>query len=272
MPDFSQLFLYIPGIIIFLVGSGQVRRWLRLKKSDVCVEATVLNCKHVVKKDNKDRTAFDYYNITVEYINPQTKHTERQAIKSATEFAENQQVRLYRDKNTNQPSLMENEDYQLFHPLTIMIGGALLIVLALEQNQKKEIPAMICLALVLCGAGISLICSYVGMKKRNLRTLDAEIVDVYTRQISKETKIIRGAKYTYYPVVKYELNGQDNLRRCNINSSQMNSFKVGEHMKLYYDEANKLVTEKHARTGMMIAGVIVLIIGLLAGASIISVL
>lgn len=272
MPDFSQLFLYIPGIVIFLVGSGQVRRWLRYRKSDVCVDATILSCKHVVKKDSKDRTVMDYYNVTVEYVNPETKHTERQAIKSPSEFAENQQVRLYRDKNTSQPALMENEDYQLFHPLVIMAGGALCILLAYEQNRGNQIMAMVYLAAILCGAGISLIFSYVTMKKRNLQVLDAEIIEVYSRQISKETKIIRGEKYTYYPIVKYQLNGQDNIRRCNINSSQHTAFKVGEKMKLYYDAANKLVTEKHARTGMMIAGVILLCVGILAGASIISVL
>ena len=80
MTDFSQLFLYIPGIIIFLVGSGQVRRWMRMHRSGYCVDAVVFSCNHVVKKDKKDRVTYDYYNVTVEYMNPQTKHKERQAV------------------------------------------------------------------------------------------------------------------------------------------------------------------------------------------------
>ena len=64
------------------------------------------------------------------------------------------------------------------------------------------------------------------MKKRNLKTLDAEIVEVYSRQLSRDSKRLTSSKYTYYPVVRYKLDGKDNLRRCNINSSSDKSFKI----------------------------------------------
>lgn len=271
MSDFSQLFLYIPGAIIFLVGSGQVRRWMRLRNSDVNLLATVISCVHVTRKDKKDRDIYDYFNVNVEYSNPKTGHTERQVIKSPTEYAVGQEVRIYREDKASNPMLTDNEDIQLFHPLTTMFGGVLLILLALWQNQQKEVPAMACLSLILAGAGVSLILNYVSLRKRNLKTIDSEIIEVYTRQISKETKLLRGNKYTYYPVVRYQLNGKEARRRCNINSSSLNTFKKGEHMNLYYDEAAKLVTEKNARIGTMIAGVVLLVLGLLSGASILSV-
>lgn len=88
------------------------------------------------------------------------------------------------------------------------VRGALLIPLALEENRGNEIQAMLCLALLLLGAGVNLIVDYIMLKKRGLRPLDAEITDIYTRQISRETKIWKGAKYTYYPVVRYVLDGK----------------------------------------------------------------
>jgi hypothetical protein len=264
--------MYIPGVIIFLVGSGQVRRWFRMRRSSSCIDASVISCKHVIKKDKKDREIYNYYDVVVEYRNPQTKHQERLAVKSPTEYALAQQVRMYQDKDTDKPVLMEYEDEFLFHPWVTMVGGALLIILALEENQGKEIPAMICLTVVLIGAGINLFVHDMALRKRNLQTIKAEIIEIYTRQISKETKILRGSKFTYYPVVRYELDGKENIRRCNINSSGANTFKVGESMDLYYDPKAQCVLEKHARTGVAVTGVILVAIGLLAGASILSVL
>lgn len=272
MADLSQLFLYIPGIIIFLVGSGQVRRWLRLRRADSCMDAHVRSCKHVVKKDKKGRETYNYYDVTVEYRNPKTSHQERLAVKSPTEYAEGQQVRLYRERVADTPVLMEYEDEFLFHPWVTMIGGALLVILALEQNQGHEIQAMVCLSVIFIGAGVNLLVNFASLKKRGLQAVEATITDIYTRQISKETKILKGSKYTYYPIVRYKLDGRENIRRCNINSSGQNTFKTGETMTLYYDPKSQTVLEKNAKPGAAFAGVVLVLIGLLAGASILSVI
>ena len=271
MTDISQLFMYIPGVIIFLVGSGQVRRWIRMSKGEFCVDAAVMDCRHVVKKDKKGREVYNYYNVSVEYRNPQTKHTERQTVKSPTEYALGQQVRMYRDKGSGTMVLSENKDEFLLHPLVLMAGGALLILLALKENQGKEVQAMACLSLVFLGAGVNLIVNYIWLKRRNLKVICAEIIEIYERQISRETKILKGSKFTYYPVVKYELDGRENIRCCNINSSGQHTFCTGEHMNLYYDPQTKEVLEKHARIGVMVAGIILTLIGVLTGASILSI-
>lgn len=272
MTDLSQLFLYIPGIIIFLVGSGQVRGWLRMHRAGGSIDAGVVGCKHVVKKDKKGRETYNYYDVTVEYVNSGTGHRQRHTMKSPTEYAMAQRVRLLTDKNGENPELAEYENEFLFHPWVTMIEGALLIILALEQNRGRQVEAMLCLAFVLLGAGINLIVSYVSLKRRNLQAVDAQITDVYTRQISRETKMLKGSRYTYYPIVKFTLNGSENIRRCNINSSGQHTFQAGDHMKLYYDPGSGVVLEKHARVGAAAVGVVLVLIGLLAGASILSVI
>ena len=70
--DLSKLLLYIPGILIFLVGSGQQRRRPGLLSGKGTVRATVVRCDHVVKKDKKDRDTYNFYNVLVEYVNPAT--------------------------------------------------------------------------------------------------------------------------------------------------------------------------------------------------------
>ncbi len=271
MTDLSQLFLYLPGIIIFLVGSGQVRNRFLARRADFSADAAVIGCKHVVKKDKKGRETYNYYDVTVEYRNPKSGHKERLAVKSPVEYAQAQQVRIYQAKGGDRPVLAGYKEEFLFRPWVTMIGGALLILLALEQNRGHEVQAMACLSLIFIGAGINLTVDYIRLKRCGLQPLDAEITDIYTRQISRETKILKGAKYTYYPVVRYELNGQQNIRRCNINSSGRNTFQTGERLTLYYDPGSGAVLEKHARTGAAAAGVLLVLIGLLAGASILSV-
>jgi hypothetical protein len=269
--EFTKLFLYIPGVIIFLVGSGQLRQRPGLFGGKSVVRASVVRCDHVVKKDRKERDTYNYYNVLVEFTNPQTGKRERKTAKSPTEFYPAQEV-LVQNADTVEPRIIAGEEEGLFSPIAQMIGGALLILLAYWQNQNDEEKAMACLCAVLVGAGILLIVRYFAIKKRNLKELDAEIVEIYSRQLSRDTKILMSSKYTYYPVVRYQLDGKDNLRRCNINSSGEKSFKVGEHMKLYYDEERHTVTESHARPGMLIAGIILLGVGIAACAALFAAL
>ena len=270
MSDLSQLFLYIPGIIIFLVGSGQVRRWMRMHQAGACSEGTVINCTHIVKKDKKDRDIYNYYDVLVEYVDGKSKHKNRQNVKSPSEYACGQDVKIFWGNPGDKPVLTENEE-PLFSPWVMMIGGALLILLALEQNRGHEVRAMICLSLVLIGAGITLLLNYISLKKRNLKEIKGEIQELYTRQISRGTKILKGDKYTYYPVVKYTLNGKENIRRCNINSSGIGTFKIGDPFTLYYDEKKGVIAERNARLSIALLGAFCLISGVLAGISILSV-
>ena len=273
MDNFLSRFLpYIPGIIIFLVGSGQVRGWLKRRRKDASSVADVISCEHIIKNDNQGRELMNYYNITAEYTGLGSNKRVQQVFKSPTEYAPGQQVRIFWGSGTESSQLTEKEDEVLFHPLVMMTGGALLILLSMFENQKREVEAMLCLTAILIGAGVSLLWSYFSLKKKNLQRIDAEIIDIFARQLSKETKIWRGAKFTYYPIVKYEINGKENIRRCRVNSSGEKSFKRGEKMSLYYEPATGAVLERHAHIGLAVTGAVILVVGILAGLSILSVI
>lgn len=270
MDNLTKLFLYIPGIIIFLVGSGEVRRWMRMRRKGSCYYGTVVSCNHVHKQDSKKRDLENYYNTVVEYRNTDRGNMVRKVIRSATQYADNQPVRIYIDNN--QVQLVEMEEVTVFNPWAMMIGGALLILLALYTNQNKEIPAMVCLSLVLMGIGGVLIYHYVSLKKRNLQPITGKVIGTYKRQISKETKIVRGSKFTIYPIVKYTINDKEYIRKCNLNANSENSFPEGSDFILYYDPAKDVVIETCAKKAYFIFGIIILLVGILAGASILSVI
>ena len=262
--------MYVPGIIIFLLGSGQFRTRFSMWKQGKVVDAVIVRCEHVVKKDKQDRDVFNYYNTVVEYVNPDTGHSEQHAVKTPSEYAEGQQVRIARDASKTNLTIIDADDNALFHPLAIMIGGALMILLVLFQNQGKEVYSMSMLAALFLGAGICLIYKYITSKKVQLEPVDAEIIDVYKRQISKSTKIIRGDKFTYYPIVKYTIGNKENILRCKVNSSSEKEFKVGNHITLYYNAAKKMVTEQYIKLSVMISGCALSALGVLVAAAVIS--
>lgn len=271
MGDFSKILLYIPGIVIFLVGSGRVKDYIQLHKKGAVTGGTVTECKRVVKKDKQDRTAFDYYNVTAQYRNPVTGRKDNATVRSAVEFLPGQAVTMYVG-GKGDPIFADADDESLFNPWVTMICGALLILLALFDDRGQEVPAMACLALVLIVAGAAMILHEVNLKRKKLEPVTATISDVFKRQISQESKIIKGAKFTYYPIVRYTVDGTECIRRCDINASREDAFKKGETMTLYYDRERKIILEKKDNNLILGAGIAVLIAGLLAGVSILSVL
>lgn len=272
MEQLTKLLLYIPGIFVFLAGSGQVRRLLSMKKFGFSVDAAVKSCTHVVKKDKAGRETFNYYNVLVEYRNPQTGNTDHTMVKSPTEYAQAQQVTLYIDRHGKKTALVEKQETSPFYPWMIMVGGALMILLVLFQNQDRKIAAMCCLSLLLFGTGAAMLTDFLSLKRSNLQELNAEVIDVYERQISKETKIIKGAKFTYYPIVRYQIDGKEAIRRCIVNSEKKTAFKPGSSMTLYLNPETKAVTERHAKTSAAVIGSFLLIAGVIAIAGILQAL
>ena len=95
--------MYIPGIILFLVGSGQVREWLRFHVFGRCLTAKVVSCNHVLKKDGNGREIYNYYNLLVEYVSPDSGHKERCELKTPTQCAVGQQMKMCIGKKDTKP-------------------------------------------------------------------------------------------------------------------------------------------------------------------------
>lgn len=269
MASFSELLMYLPGAVVFLVGSGQTRSWLRQLRGTDKADGVVTACEHVVKKDKKDRDVYNYYDVTVTYTDAAGKN-EKQVFKSPTEYALKQPVKVYKGSD-GKMVITEKEDEDIFHPLAMMLLGALLILLALWQNQGNTVAAMGALSASLLLAGGVLIWNYIKLKRMNMQTIEAEITGTYTRQLSKNSKILKADRFTYYPIVKYEIDGNKNIRRCLVNSSNEKTFKKGETLKLYYEPATGAVREKNANPLILAGGIILFLIGAVAGLSILSV-
>ena len=271
MGDFSKLLLYVPGIVIFLVGSGRVKDYLQLHRKGAVTGGTVTECKHIVQKDKKDRTAYDYYNVTAQYRNPVTNRKDSATVRSAVEFLPGQSVTMYLG-GKGDPVFADADDESLFNPFVTMICGALLILLALFDDRGQMVPAMACLSAVMVIAGVTMIVHTLILKKRNLEPVTAEITGTFKRQISRESKILKGSKFTYYPIVRYRIDDKDCIRRCDVNASREDAFRKGDTITLYYDRARNLILEKNASILILLIGIVLTGAGILAGISILSAL
>lgn len=270
MLNLEKLFLYIPGILIFLVGSSQTRIFLRKRRAGKRINGTVADCKNIVKKDHKGRNIYDYYLITVEFIQPLTEKMEKISVKSPTKYIKGQPVTLFKNSENKllskeETTICDSEEISLFQPWEMMIGGALLILLAFYQNENDQIKAMFYLVLLMIGAGVSLTTHYILDQRKRIRKIDAEIIEIYGRQLTTDSKLIKSGRSTFYPVVRYELNGKACIRRCHINSNSEKTFQVGDHMILYQNMDTMLVTENCRKIGTLFAGIALLTVGILAG-------
>lgn len=272
MPDLSALILYIPGIIIFLVGTGEIRKYNKMRRPDSHRSGEIKYCKHIVEKDEQEREVFNFYELQVDSVNPQTGKKEHFTINSPTEYNAHQNVKLYFDDVTGKPSLLTDIDERVFNPWVTSICGALLILLAYYQNKGEQIPAMICLAAIMVASGISLIVNFVSLKMKKLELVEGVVKDIYERQIAKKGRFTGSAKFTYYPIVEYSLEGLESKRRCNVNSSRKESFKVGEPFKLYWSPTENGIRERCANTVFLVGGILLTVAGILAGASIVTAL
>lgn len=192
-------------------------------------------------------------------------------VRSAIEFLPGQQVTIYLG-GKGDPVFADADDESMFNPWVTMLCGVLLILLALFDDRGEQIYAMICLSLVMIVAGVTMVTHTILLKKRNLKPVEATITNTFKRQISKESKILKGEKFTYYPIVRYTIDGQEYVRRCDVNSSRESTFPIGEKITLYYDEARHLILEKKENMLALAAGIVITIAGILAAASIFSVI
>ena len=259
--DFSQLFLYIPGVVLFIYGTGVFRK-THIKKSEF-FSGKVTKCKFHDKKVKGDKVTEPYYEVFAEFDNG--KYVEKVSNTLKNEYIVGQQVLVC--KTPNGSVIADHKDDYLFNPIATTLGGVILILLAFFQNEGNTGFAMISLSAFLLGSGILLIYRYFMRTKRDLVTIKATVVDVYKRQISKKTKILKGEKFTYYPIVEYELNGQKCMRKCSENASSSKEYKVGNDFVLYFDKNSGAIYEDKIKTTLLIIGVLLTVIGALAMSS-----
>ncbi len=267
MESLSKLLIYIPGILIFLVGSRETAAWLKSFLFGKRISAKVSCVNHVRKKYKAGRNQYNYYNAVLEYKVPNSSRLLKTEMKVPFEPAVGQVIKLSVDREGKNAVFSKNPNTSNIHPAAMTVIGALMLITALEANNGNEVAAAFCIGGMLAAAGISAAVHNIRLKNKKLTAVTGTIVDVFERQISKESKLIKEAKVTHYPIVSFTFDQQEIVFRPEVNSEKETDFKTGDDFLLYYDSKDNEIYEKPAKAAWIAAGILLLILGIVIIAS-----
>lgn len=254
----QDLFLVVVGAAILVVGTTSFRLQRRIRKQGLVREGTVTGGKHVEKKDGSGQLIQNYYDLMVEYS--VDGHRRRKALKSVDEYLPGDRIRVIRDPGKkDEVTVYEDHKVTVFGPGALILSGLLIAVLPVVRVQYGELYMSVNLALVLAVIGTSLIMAYLRDRKRNLIPIEAEIVDLLYWKTGDDKKKWSKPSVSYYPVLRYSVDGVERIMRSRYNSSTETAYKAGMKRKLYQDMAENRILERGPRKSMLAVGIAILL-------------
>lgn len=248
----KMVFLAVIGAVILATGTTSLKRQIRLKKNGMKGEGRVLRAKHIQKRDEKNYLIQNYYELRVEY----SKEGRRKevSVNSIDQYCCGDQIYLTEDVDRKKKIRISGEDREaVFTPRTLIICGILIISLPFVWDQLGEKYVSGILSALLLFSGADLIAAYFKAKCRKTEKIEAEIDEVLKWQPGAKKKWYSPA-VSYYPIIKYKINGEERTMRSRYNSSTESFFKKGKKVMLYRDTDTGNILERGPRKSMLIGG------------------
>lgn len=248
----KMVFLVVIGAVMLVTGTTGLNRQRRLRKAGMKGQGRVLRSRHIQKRDEDGHLIQNYYELQVEYS--KEGHRKEVSVNSIDEYCRGDQVHLTEDVDRKQKIRISGEEREaVFAPGALIICGMLIAALPLAWDQLGEKYVSGILSALLFVAGAALIMAYVKAKCRKTEEIEAEIDEVLKWQPGTKKKWYSPAA-SYYPVIKYETNGEERRMRSRYNSSTESFLKKGKKVMLYRDIDTGKLLERGPRKSMIIGG------------------
>lgn len=260
----------VMGIAFIIVGVKGILQHKMLSKPKNITEGKVLYSKHIEKKDELGFYRQFYYEIAVEVMEGGRK--KKYAVNSMDQYKAGDVVELTLDPNGS-------GNYRIFNPNTTPVFGQWVITviglfLMLTPAAKMKFGGAYLTALLspICiFAGASLFFIYIKEHRKEMETLEAEIVGVLKWQkvsVGKDGKYQHNSGTALYcPLLKYKDEGVERIRRSRGNSNVAEVYPIGEKITMYKDCVTGYLTEAKPKGAMMVMGGVLLILGVIGIAS-----
>lgn len=248
----KMVFLVVIGAVILVAGTTGLKRQIRLKKAGVIGAGKVLRAKHIQKRDEENYLIQNYYELHVEY----SKDGRRKIvdINSIDQYCPGDQIHLTEDADRKKKIKVSGEEREaVFSHWALIICGILITSIPFVWNQLGEKYVSGILSALLLFSGANLIVAYFKAKFRKTKKIEAEIDDVLKWQPGTKKKWYSPAA-SYYPIIKYKIEGEERKMRSRYNSSTESFFKKGKKVLLYRDKGTGKLLERGARKSMLIGG------------------
>lgn len=257
-------FQILLGFILIFVSASTIRHQKRLENPKTLIDGKVLSSKLVKEMDNQGFYRQFYYKLNIEVRDDNKK--KRYTINSMDEYKKGDDISIMTDASNKLKMKVFNKSKTfLLGQWLMLVIGFFIFLTPFAKMKFSETYLTALMAPLSSLVGIALIFVYLKEKKRNLEEIDSEIIAVLKWQkinVNEEgEKKHKAATALYCPVLKYEYDGLEKIRRSRLHSNDYNFYPLGKKMSIYIDKDSGEVLEERPKQSMLLMGLVLLIMG-----------
>ncbi len=242
----QNIFLVLLGAVVFVVGTTNIRAYLRRRRPENMLRGKVLSSKQTVKRDKEDRLIQHYYELVVQCSGGGKTFNEK--VNSTMEYGKGDEIKLVRSGDKIVPSSGGGMTFGTALAITLAGMGIAVFPVVYQNNGEKEGSFVLVLLLIL--AGVISASSFLKDRRKKFRELSGEIVDILYYRRGDNKKFSRPVE-SYYPLIKCTVGEKEKIFLSAYNSSTKGTYKTGTKIKLFYDEEQGNIVEKKASPALM---------------------
>lgn len=244
--NIQMIFIVLIGVVVFVLGTSNIRMYLRLKRKNAMVTGKVTSSKLVEKRNSQGKLIQHYYELTLSCH--ENNETTQQKLNSTREYEKNDEIKLIRNAGRLTP--LNTSAVSAGMGFMIAIAGMLLAVFPVVYQNMGEKQGNLILSLLFMVGGFIVFAGYFEKKRKDFIEISGEIIDVlyYKTEEKKFSKSVE----SYYPLIRYELEGKERTLLSSYNSSREATYKKGTAVTLYYNPNTQEMEERKANPAMLV--------------------
>lgn len=239
--NIQTVFLILLGVVVFVIGTTNIRMYLRQSRPGNMLTGKVLSARLVEKRDREERLIQHYYELVVQCFDGSKNFHEK--VNSTMQYEKGDEIKLVR--SGGKPALASEKAVTLGTALAITLAGMGLAVFPVVYLRNGERDGSIVLILLLILAGIISLSSFMRERGKNLTEMQGEIIDILYFTRGENKKFAKPAE-SYYPLIRCVIQEKEKVFLSAYNSSTKGSYKKGAKVKLFYDAGQERIVEKKA--------------------------
>lgn len=261
----NSIFKLIVGAALMIVGIGGILQHRKFEKPKIYGKGKVLYSKHIEKKDEQGYYKQFYYEVCVEM--EENGRKKKYNINCMDQYKSGDKVEIITNPNGN-------GELKIFTPtrtpvlgqwVMAVIGAFLFLTPAAKikfgEQYLSALASPVCIL-----AGVALVLVYFKESRRKLDKMEAEIVGLLKWQkvnVGRDGKQYKSGTALYCPILKYEYEGVERIRRSRGNSNVAEVYPIGGRLPLYRNPETGYYTEEKPKGAMVAMGLVLIVFGII---------
>ncbi len=247
----QTIFLVLLGAAVFVIGTTNIRAYLRQQKPGSILNGKVLSVKPVEKRDKEERLVQHYYELMVQCSGGGKTFNEK--IESTMEYEKGEELKLVRNGSKVVPLSGRGVSFAMALSIALIGMGLAVFPIVYRNTGEKEGSVVLVLLLLLAGAVCCM--SFLRDRGKHLTAMEGEITDILYYRSGDNKKFSKPVE-SYYPLIKCSIREKEKSFLSAYNSRTKGAYKTGAKVKLFYDEEAGCIVEKKASPMLIVMTVL----------------